>query len=469
MESMEIEIDQLSFSKGEEDLLSIPKWSIEGGEKYLLSGPTGGGKSTFAKWLAGWNPDYVKTSFTRGKIKGQFYSDEDSFLKDFDQKIRPLYLLQDAYTIFNPYQSVGRHFRDIWRHQKEASHFQNQEEIFQLLKNIGIDPSVSFLRRKINQVSQGEAQRLALILSMIRPSRLLILDEIFANVDKKFSESMMEVLTEWQHQVGASILFISHDIPFLTPHISTHYAIKNKRLTSLKISIPILSDRDKKSDPNKDYLFHIRQLKVFSPDNKKRKSEEVLWSMEEFYCRKGENVGLNGISGIGKSTFLLGLMGERQIRGSEFLIKGKKWNPGDESFRLPFDIRYLLQSVVSGFNPVKTIGTSLLEIRKARGVSQAEIEKIMDDFGLDDQLLQKYPEEVSGGEIQRFGVLSMLLGDPDLILFDESFSSVDSHTRNKIWKVVLQQQKDKNFAVIAVSHDVEWLESAMDRSIEIKK
>src|SRR5690625_2247040 len=103
------------------------------------------------------------------------------------------------------------------------------EAEFEVLEIVGVERQTSFLRRKINQVSQGEAQRLALVLSLIRPSRFLILDEIFANVDKRYSESMMEMLSEWQLRVPMNILFISHDIPFFSPYVSFHYSVKDRK------------------------------------------------------------------------------------------------------------------------------------------------------------------------------------------------------------------------------------------------
>src|SRR5690625_3397009 len=94
---MVIEIEQLSFSKGEEELISIPECSFQTGNKYLLSGPTGCGKSTFAKWLTGWSLDYVNVHFSRGKIGNDIYLGKSSFLESFVREFHPLYLLQDAY------------------------------------------------------------------------------------------------------------------------------------------------------------------------------------------------------------------------------------------------------------------------------------------------------------------------------------------------------------------------------------
>src|SRR5699024_11396643 len=64
-------------------------------------------------------------------------------------------------------------------------------------------------------------------------------------------------------------------------------------------------------------------------------------------------------------------------------------NSPDQS--LPLDIRYLLQSVVSAFNPVQTIKKSLREIQKVHKVSDSELEKLIFDFDLGMNLQDKYP------------------------------------------------------------------------------
>lgn len=462
---MEVEIKNLRFFRGAEEMLLIREWSLRSGEMYLLSGPTGCGKSTFAKWLTGWNPAYSVVKFGCGRIGADRFTDEKMFLSAFVKEYCPLYLLQDAYTIFNPYRSVGDHLRDIWKNQRKHSFFKSEEEFLEFLRRLGLNPSTSFLRRKAHQISQGEAQRIALILSLIRPSQLLIADEIFTNVDRKFSWQMIEVLEEWQKRTGALVLFISHDTRFFTPYIKGHFRVDGGELKTKKKANTHPAEKNIIAVPKvKENLFFIKNLLV--PVANRQRREEILWSADEFYCGEGECLGISGLSGIGKTTFLLGLMGERSLEWEEVYVRGVAQER--DRFLLPLDIRYLLQSVVSGFNPLQTIRSSLKEIQKVRKTNHEELDRLISDFGLGEDLLNKFPDQVSGGEIQRFGVLSLLMGQPDLILFDESFSSIDIRTRESIWKSILRQQAKKGFALIVVSHDEEWLRSVTDRWLRIE-
>ena len=93
--------------------------------------------------------------------------------------------------------------------------------------------------------------------------------------------------------------------------------------------------------------------------------------------------------------------------------------------------------------------------------------ELLTAFGLTEQQLDSYPSMLSGGEIQRLGVISVMLGQPDLVMLDESFSSVDDVTRDSIWSVVKKLQSEKEFAVLVVSHDTQWLQVKMNRVYEV--
>lgn len=447
-----LKIRDLSFFTGNELLFRIPEWTLHKGEFVLLSGPTGGGKTTLAKWLSGQLPDYCRTEGAGLEI-----------YTHFRETHRPLYLLQDAYTIFNPYVSIGRHLGDVWQAQKEGSAFRSRDEILEFLRRSGLHPDPSFLRRKVHQISQGEAQRCALILSLIRPSGLLILDEVFSNVDFSARLLMMDILRDWQKRTGLTVLFISHDIEFASSYVSASYTIEDRIMTE-NVKQPIKMPETKPVLRPNAVLLEIRELQVFEPGFSRQKERKLLWSMARFYCLRGECLGFTGASGMGKTTFLLDLAGAwKNTTWEQLLIEGKESQP---PFERGFpDVRYLPQSVVSAFNPVRKIRKSVEEIRKAHGASRQELDWLMDAFQLNPALANRYPEEVSGGEMQRFGVISVLLGRPDLILFDESFSAVDFAVREKIWEVIREYQARLGFSVIVVSHDERWLERNMDRVV----
>ena len=452
------DIKNVNLSIHGRPLVTIPDWVIEEGKLYGLTGETGSGKSTIGRWLGGVDPVYWDAVMLANG------SDVSTQLLHHDKNdgresaARPLYLLQDAYQIFNPYVPIGSHFRDVWKNNKNKSDLRSLDEAHEILCALGIENPLSLFRRKVHQVSLGEAQRMAFVLSFIRPASLRIFDEMFSNVDEPSSRKMLEFLRKFCSQSGQSAVVISHETGILNEFVDSAYVIRDGALerADLEISQTTSQDAYQIFPP----LISIRDL-VVPGYNSRGNPGNALCRLPELEIGRGENVGLYGASGLGKTTLLKGLLGEHELRWTACTVHSRE--KPDQSRLTDLDIRYLPQSVVSALNPARTIGVSITEIQDIHQVSDQEKLRLLSLFGLPTDLLRKYPIELSGGEVQRMGIISVLLGKPDLILLDESFSSVDKPTREAIWTVLMDRQKSSRFALLVVSHDVEWLNLKMNR------
>src|SRR5690606_30271208 len=99
--------------------------------------------------------------------------------------------------------------------------------------------------------------------------------------------------------------------------------------------------------------------------------EDSLCSLSELMIGKGESVGLHGASGLGKTTLLKGLLGEHDLQWTALEVYSTH-NP-EESEINDLDIRYLPQSVVSAFNPARSIGASIAEIQDMYQITNPDI------------------------------------------------------------------------------------------------
>ena len=84
---------------------------------------------------------------------------------------------------------------------------------------------------------------------------------------------------------------------------------------------------------------------------------------------------------------------------------------------------------------------------------------------LNTSLLNRYPEEVSGGQLQRFSILRALLLEPKIIIFDESTSMLDTSVQAKIVRLLLQIKEKNKLAYIFISHDLEMLSLIADKFV----
>jgi NitT/TauT family transport system ATP-binding protein len=165
--------------------------------------------------------------------------------------------------------------------------------------------------------------------------------------------------------------------------------------------------------------------------------------------QQGDFVSVVGPSGCGKTTILNMVAGFIPHSGGEMLLNGKAINgPGPErgvvfqSFAL-FPWKTVLDNV--GFGP------------KMRGVPKAERDKIAHEYlalaGLS-HTANRYPNELSGGMQQRVGVVRALANNPEVLLMDEPFASVDAQTRMTLQEELTRIWQARRPTVIFVTHDV---------------
>jgi NitT/TauT family transport system ATP-binding protein len=165
--------------------------------------------------------------------------------------------------------------------------------------------------------------------------------------------------------------------------------------------------------------------------------------------KEGEFVSIVGPSGCGKTTILNMIAGFIPITGGEILIDGRPVKrPGPDrgvvfqSFAL-FPWRTVLENVA--FGP------------KMRGIGRTERERIAHEYLALAKLSDaagRYPNELSGGMQQRVGVVRALANEPDVLLMDEPFASVDAQTRMTLQEELTRIWQDRHPTVIFITHDV---------------
>ena len=165
---------------------------------------------------------------------------------------------------------------------------------------------------------------------------------------------------------------------------------------------------------------------------------------------QGQVVSLLGRSGIGKTQLFKILSGLQLPTSGKIMINGsKEVQAGDMG--VVFQNYYLFEW--------RTIYQSLLlsakQNKKLKGNEKEAIEKWADEFGLLD-VLQYYPQQVSGGQRQRASIIQQLLKDSNFLLLDEPFSGLDVCVLDKVVDMLLQVSlSDELKTLIIVSHDIE--------------
>ncbi|MEU6785346.1 ABC transporter ATP-binding protein [Nonomuraea angiospora] len=132
-------------------------------------------------------------------------------------------------------------------------------------------------------------------------------------------------------------------------------------------------------------------------------------------------------------------------------------------------ISMVMQDPFTALNPLQTIGEHLREslprqVRRDRGAARAEIVRRLAEVGLDAaEVARKYPFQLSGGMRQRVAIAAALAGDPDLLVADEPTTALDATTQADILRLLHKLQRDRDMALILITHDLRVAFSVCDR------
>ena len=154
------------------------------------------------------------------------------------------------------------------------------------------------------------------------------------------------------------------------------------------------------------------------------------------------SLALIGQSGSGKSLTLKALLG--------MLPKSMKCTLKYES-----DFKFIAGESI-GFVPQNpfTALSPLTKIKKQFFVDAKRIEELFDEVGLSYDLLERFPPELSGGQLQRVVIAMALEKHPKLLLLDEPTTALDPQTKSAILKLLRELQNKENFLMLFVTHDI---------------
>ena len=180
---------------------------------------------------------------------------------------------------------------------------------------------------------------------------------------------------------------------------------------------------------------------------------EVLHLLEGISCEldDGENLAILGQSGSGKSTLAKLISFSEPKSGGKIYINNEEITDKNE---LKKDIRYILQNQKQALNPALKVKTAINHVRSylKLSFSENELKELMGNLNLKDEILSKYPSQLSGGEATRVGILLALLSKPKILICDEITSGLDNETKQKIINLLLSL--DKNISIIFITHDI---------------
>ncbi len=231
-------------------------------------------------------------------------------------------------------------------------------------------------------------------------------------------------------------------------------------------------------------LLEIRNLrieaKVYPPGETPRNVtivDDVSLTLE-----RGKVLGLIGESGAGKSTIGLSSMaygrGGVQITGGEVVLNGRDiLKAGKEGIRKlrGNEVCYVAQSAAAAFNPAHKLMDQVVEASVLHGTStRAEAEErarhLFKKLSLPnpDTIGDRYPHQVSGGQLQRVMTAMALCSEPDLIVFDEPTTALDVTTQIDVLAAIKDAIQDTGVAALYITHDLAVVAQVADEIMVLR-
>ena len=472
-------------------VLSGVDLSVAPGEFVALVGASGSGKTMTALSVLGLLPPQIHTEAGSIRLGGTDLLGCDGAQLNRIRGGRVGMLYQQPKRMFNPRMTIGRHLAEPLKLHRGLRGRTAKAQALELLADAGFDDPARCARSYAHQLSGGMAQRAMLALAMAGQPELLLADEPTSALDKVLERQILELIDTQRRQHGLGVLYITHDLATVAAFAdrvvvldagrvqeegpvgavlgAPQTACARELLEACALTRRRIEAAGEALGPFRDIVALDGVTKRFAANG--RGARPALENVS-LGLREGEILGILGQSGSGKST-LARLLVEveapdggsitRALPRSDGKDHGKsdgKDDGGSAGRSGPgTGVQLVFQEPHDAFDPRMKLRASLeaplLRQRPCTADERQErIHQAVRDVELEPALLDRYPSQCSGGQLQRLTIARALLLEPDVLICDEATSALDAVTQRKVLDLLLRLHRDRRLSLIMISHDM---------------
>lgn len=442
-------------------------------------------------------------------------------------------IFQEPSQAMNPIFSCGNHAIEALLAHQRIDYAEAKEKIIALFAKVRLkDPEQKF-KAFPHQLSGGELQRVMIAIAIACQPRLLIADEPTTALDVTIQAHIINWLRQYKEETNLSMIFISHDLNLMAevadrvlimragrvveqgtvdeifrrpklPYTQGLIACRPRPELDQKY-LPVLSDfremgnakveelvrkglrpsgerqERKKLLESQPTVLEVENLSVWFPRQRGflRKSTEYTKAVDDvsFIVRQGETLGLVGESGSGKTTLFRTIARLQESTSGKISFNGRDIGNLNkkELQQLRREMQMIFQNASQALNPQMAVGDILQEplvihkMCRSGSERHARVLELLDQVGLDYDLMSRMPGELSGGQRQRVSIARALAMKPQFLICDESVSALDVGIQAQILNLLNKLKEEYNFTLIFVSHDLSVVKFIADRIIVLRE
>lgn len=474
-----LKIDSLCVSFGVNTVVKNVSFSIKKGETVALVGESGSGKSVTALATVNLIDQAANIS---GSVK--YYQKEiiNTSSKDL-RKIRGndiSFIFQEPMTSLNPLHTIERQIGESLKLHQGLKGPKVLEKILDLLTKVGIDNADKKISNYPHQLSGGQRQRIMIAMALANKPELLIADEPTTALDVTIQAQILELLAQIQKSEGMGMLFITHDLNVVRRIADRVCVMKNGEIVeegqtndiftsprheyTKKLINAEPSGAPKPIKSNAQKIINIKNLKVWFPIVKgilrKVVGDVKAVNDANLNISEGETLGIVGESGSGKTTLALAIMRLISSKG-HITFMGRKLDGLTNKQLKPFrrDIQMVFQDPFGSLSPRFTIEQIISEGLDVHNLDKNQnrrtmVENVLQEVGLEKEMIDRYPHEFSGGQRQRIAIARAMILRPKLLILDEPTSALDMTVQVQIVHLLRELQTKYGLAYLFISHDL---------------
>lgn len=454
-----LQVESLRITSDQGTVLQTISFSLAPGEIVALTGRSGSGKTSLALAVLGMLPPGLK--HTSGMIRWSAPGQPAMVLPaDLDQwkGLRGLhigYTQQDVFSVFDPVISMGKQMVMAASERTRRTAREIEGELRILMEEVGLHAIDRLWSSYPHQLSGGQLQRCQICLALVMKPEMIIADEPTSAIDKINQLELLDVFAMLRERYQLAILCITHEasvVHYLADReVSLEGEAADSRLAVLR--------RDTEDLISGEPVLAARQLTYTHRYGNMRFHRGALIGPIDISIRAGSCLGIIGESGSGKSTLAQMLVGLSRPVSGEILLQGRPVDflmPGAVA-NLRSKVQLVMQDGRGSLHPNYNIGHLLEEVaarqRHENPAYTMKVADILREVGLSEDMLQRKPSRLSGGECLRVSIARALLLEPAVLICDESTAGLDPVTRDQILSMLLNLMHSRQLALVMISHD----------------